>query len=119
MQITIKTINNIIGPNGLVSTLLVFEAYPRISKFDSPTPTITQCITAIKNTMKKVQKVRAERQVANALNQKNRFRPMVSIVHDLSLDLDVIIWQKGNARYSKKWTEPYKLLAVKNKTCKV
>ena len=30
LQLTIKAINDTIGPNGLVPTLLVFGAYPRI-----------------------------------------------------------------------------------------
>jgi hypothetical protein len=36
----IKAINNTTGPNGLVPTLLVYRAYLRISKLDSPTPSI-------------------------------------------------------------------------------
>ncbi len=57
----VKVINDTTGPNGLVPTLLVFGAYLRISEFDSPTPTITQRAIAIKNAMKEVQRVRAER----------------------------------------------------------
>lgn len=68
LQMAVKAVNDTAGPNGLVPTLLVFGAYPRISEFDAPTPTITQRAAAIKNAMKEVQKVRAERQVADALN---------------------------------------------------
>lgn len=42
---------------------------------------------------------------------------MVSVAHNLPLDSDVLVWRKGNAGYSGKWTGPYKLLAVENKTC--
>ena len=69
--------------------------------------------------MKEVQKVRAERQVADALNQRNGPQPMISIVHDLSLDSDVLVWQKDNAGHSGKWTGAYKLLTIENGTCKV
>ena len=50
----VKAINNIAGPNGLVPTLLVFGAYPRMSKFDSPTTIITQGAAVIKNAIKQV-----------------------------------------------------------------
>lgn len=82
-------------------------------------PTITQRATAIKNAIKEVQKVRAERQVVDALNQRNGPGPMVCVVHDLPLDSDVLVWREGNAGHSGKWTGPYKLLAVENETCKV
>ena len=117
LQMAVKAINDTAGPNGLVPTLLVFGAYPRMSEFDAPAPTITQRATAIKNAMKEVQKVRAEKQVADALNQRNGPGPMVSVVHDLPLDSDVLVWREGNAGHSGKWTGPYKLLAVENETC--
>lgn len=102
LQMAVKAINNIIGPNDLVPTFLVFEAYSRMSEFDSPIPTITQRAIAIKNAMKEVQRVRAERQVADALNQRNRPGPMVSVVYDLPLDSDVLVWQEGNVGHSGK-----------------
>ena len=68
LQMAVKAINNIAGPNGLVPTLLVIKAYPCISEFDSLIPIITQYAAIIKNTIKEVQKVRAERQVVDTLN---------------------------------------------------
>lgn len=44
---------------------------------------------------------------------------MVSVVHDLPLDLDVLVWQKGNIKYSEKQTRSYKLFTIKNKTYKI
>lgn len=61
LKIAIKVVNNTVVPNGLVSTLLVFGAYPCITEFDALTSTITQWAEAIKNAMKEVQKIRAER----------------------------------------------------------
>lgn len=57
----VKVINDTVELNDLVPTLLVFEAYLYMSKFDTLTPTITQCTSAIKNAMKEVQKIRAEK----------------------------------------------------------
>ena len=67
----VKAIKDTADPNGLIPTLLVFETYLLMSKYDSRTPTMTQRATAIKNATKEVQRVRAERPVADVLNQKN------------------------------------------------
>jgi hypothetical protein len=36
----IKTINNLAGPDGIILTLLVFGAYPRITESFTPLPSI-------------------------------------------------------------------------------
>jgi hypothetical protein len=36
----VKAVNNTASPNGLVPTLLVYGAYPKISKLDPPAPSI-------------------------------------------------------------------------------
>ena len=43
----VKAVNDTTGPNGLVPTLLVYRAYPRISKLDPPTPSIIEQVAAI------------------------------------------------------------------------
>jgi hypothetical protein len=48
LQIAFKAINNTTGPDGLVPTLLVYSALPRIVEYDTPSPTIMQCSTALK-----------------------------------------------------------------------
>ena len=40
LQIVFKAINNSIGPNSLIPTLLVFGAYPYIVKSNIPNPTV-------------------------------------------------------------------------------
>jgi hypothetical protein len=46
-----KAINDTIGPNGLVPTLLVYGALPRMVEYDAPLPTITQRSVALKKAM--------------------------------------------------------------------
>ena len=43
----VKAVNDTAGPNGLVPTLLVYGAYPRISKLDPPALSIIDRATAI------------------------------------------------------------------------
>ena len=40
LQMAFKVINNSAGPDGLIPTLLVFRAYPRIVKSNAPNPTV-------------------------------------------------------------------------------
>ena len=40
LQIAFKVINDSIGPDSLIPTLLVFRAYPRIIESDIPLPTV-------------------------------------------------------------------------------
>ena len=47
LQMAIKAINNIAGPNGLIPTLLVFEAYPYITKSSALSPSIIKRANAI------------------------------------------------------------------------
>lgn len=56
-----KAINDSVGPDGLVPTLLVFGAYPRIAELDVPLPSIAQRANVIKKAMAEIQKLRAER----------------------------------------------------------
>ena len=55
-----KVINNFIGPNSLIPTLLVFKAYPYIVKSDIPNPIIIKQAVALKKAIKEVKKLRAE-----------------------------------------------------------
>ena len=41
LQMAVKAVNDTTSPNRLVLTLLVFSAYPRMTKLDPPTPLIT------------------------------------------------------------------------------
>ena len=56
----IKAINNTAGPNRLVPTLLVYGAYPRISRLDPPAPSIMERAAAIQKAMAEIVKLRAK-----------------------------------------------------------
>ena len=40
LQMAFKAINDSVGPNSLIPTLLVFRAYPRIVESNAPNPTV-------------------------------------------------------------------------------
>jgi hypothetical protein len=68
-------------------TLLVFRAYPCITRDSSSSPFITEQAKAIYKAIKKVRRLYAERQVNNALAIKNR--PNTELVLTLPLQSDV------------------------------
>ena len=43
----VKAINDTAGPDGLVPTLLVFGAYPRLTNSDPPSPGIIKHVEAV------------------------------------------------------------------------
>ena len=61
LQMAFKAINDIAGSGGLVPTLLVFGAYPRLVESDAPNPSVAQRTAALKKTIKEIKKLRAER----------------------------------------------------------
>lgn len=117
LQMAVKAVNDTAGPDGLVPTLLVFGAYPRMGEFDPPAPSVTQRATAIRKAMDEVAKVRAKIQVNDALNHRNG--PSTEAIHSLPVNSDVLVWREGNTGHSGKWTGPFKLMSIENETCKV
>ncbi|OXV11340.1 hypothetical protein Egran_00899 [Elaphomyces granulatus] len=85
LQMAIKAVNDTAGPDGLIPTLLVFGAYPRMVELDPPAPTITQRAT---RAMEGVIKLRASRQVTKALRQRNG--PQTLPIHELPINSDVL-----------------------------
>ena len=53
-QMSFKDINNSVGPNGLVTSLLVFSAYPKVTELDAPSPSIIQHAMVMHKTIDEV-----------------------------------------------------------------
>jgi hypothetical protein len=81
LQITVKAVNNSIGPDGIVPTLLIFGAYPCITRDSLPSPFITERAEAIHKAIKEVRRLYAEQQVNNALAIRNRLntKPILTL----------------------------------------
>jgi hypothetical protein len=54
LQMAVKTINDLAGPDGIVPTLLVFGAYSRLTEIDPPSSLVTKKAEAICVATKKV-----------------------------------------------------------------
>jgi len=89
LQIAFKAINNSIGPNGLIPTLLVFGAYPYIAESDAPNPIVIQQAAALKKAIEEVKKLKAKSQVAGALNICNK--PKTTAIYNLPLNSPILV----------------------------
>jgi hypothetical protein len=61
LQMAVKAINDSAGPNRIVPTLLVFSVYPRLTKIDPLSLSVTKRIEAIRAATKEVRRLYAER----------------------------------------------------------
>ena len=67
LQMACKAVNDTAGPDGLVPTLLVFGAYPRLVRESPPLTSTAKRAKAIEKAITTIRKLRAERDIANAL----------------------------------------------------
>jgi hypothetical protein len=110
LQAAVKAVNDTAGPNGLVPTLLVFGAYPRMTDTSPPAPTQRQRAVAIKKAMDAVRAAHAERKVSDALATRNG--PDTEPLKELPLQSLVRVWREEG-----KWTGPYRLIGVDGEVC--
>jgi hypothetical protein len=89
LQMAIKAVNDLAGPNKIVLTLLVFGLYLRIIKIDVLLPIIVKRAKAIYAATKKVRRLYTKRQVNNALAIHNSLNTIAII--NLLLQSDVYI----------------------------
>ena len=57
----VKAVNNLVGPNKIISTLLVFSAYLWLTEMDPLSPSITKRMEAIYIAIKEVHCLHTER----------------------------------------------------------
>jgi hypothetical protein len=67
----VKAINDLAGLNSIILILLVFDAYPRLTEIDPPSPLVTKRAEAIYAATKEVRRLYAERRVKDALAIRN------------------------------------------------
>ncbi|KAF1936672.1 hypothetical protein EJ02DRAFT_427316, partial [Clathrospora elynae] len=105
LQMAVKAVNDTAGPDGLVPTLLVFGAYPRMTTESPPSPSMVKRSEAIQKATKALRKLTAERQIADALNTRNG--PDTADVLALPLQSEVLVWRESDG-----WNGPYKIASI-------
>ena len=112
LQSAVKAINDTAGPDGLVPTLLVFGAYPRMTASSAPASSIQARATAIQKAMTEVRRLKAQRQVRDAIHQRNG--PNIDSTLRLAIGSDVLVWRENG-----KWTGPHTLISIEGTECTV
>jgi hypothetical protein len=97
LQMTFKVINDSMRSNELVLTLLVFDAYSRMIESDVSS-TITQRVVVMRKIMNEIRKDIAARQINDVINTRND--SFTKIIHDLSLNSDVLMFRERNTDQS-------------------
>jgi predicted ATP-grasp superfamily ATP-dependent carboligase len=92
LQIAIKAVNNIAGPNGLVSTLLVFSTYPQITTTNTLSLTVTKRDKTITKAIKQIVELHTKRQVTDVLRQQNG--PNISNTLNILINKDVLVYKE-------------------------
>ena len=92
LQMTFKTINDSIESHDLMSTLLIFDAYSRMSESDAFVSNITQRSIVMKKAMNEIRKLNVNRQINDVLNTKNEFSTIY--FHDLFFNAPVLVYRK-------------------------
>ena len=92
LQMTFKTINDSVESHDLMSILLVFDVYPRMSESDAFVPNITQRSIAMKKTMNEIRKLNVSRQINDVINTKNGFSTIH--FHDLFFNVPVLVYRE-------------------------
>ena len=105
-----KAINNLAGPDDIIPTLLIFEAYSYITKNSPLLLSITEWTKAIYKAIKEVLRLYAKRQVKNALTIRNSLNTESLLI--LYLQLNMQVWCKKD-----KWNRPYTLLVRDGQIC--
>jgi hypothetical protein len=105
LQMAIKALNDTAGPNGIVPTLLVFGAYPRINQDSPPSPEITKRAEAVRKAMRELREIRAQVDVNRAINTRNG--PALQSILTLPLKSKVMVWRENRG-----WTGPYDIEAI-------
>ncbi len=93
LQMSFKTLNDLIELDDLISTLLMFEAYSRMTD-DVSSSTITQRAIVMRKIMNEVKRLVTICQMNDALNTRNK--SSITSIHDLSLNSQVLVFREGN-----------------------
>ena len=111
LQMAFKALNDSARLNGHVPTLLVFDAYLRMTDMDATLPTINHRTIAMRKAMEEARKSIASRQVNYATNIQDG--SSFSLIHDLPLNSPVLVFRCGNTRQLRSWKGPCRLLSSK------
>jgi hypothetical protein len=114
LQMSFKALNDSTDFDDFIFTLLVFEAYFRMIEIIDFSSTIIQRLIAMRKTMNEVRQLIVTRQLNDALNIRNDSFSI--LIHNLSLNSDVLVYRERNDSQSELWKDLFKLLNVNDES---
>lgn len=114
LQYAVRSINDSVGPDRLVPTLLVYGSLPRLGlPTDKPAPGTYERAVAVRKASEQMSRYFAQRQLKDALYSRNG--PYVLDIHKTPLCGKVIVYRtKNNSKHGS-----FKLLGIDGETCTV
>lgn len=108
LQMAVKCINDPVGPDRIVRTLLVLGALPCLGlPNDPPTPSTFICAVALRKATEVMSRHFSKRQVRDAIYARNG--PAVFDIQNAPIGLPVLIYRPEK----DKWEGPYSLLELR------
>lgn len=106
-EMIVKAINDSVGPNGIVPTLLNYGALliPGLPH-DQPTPFTFACAKALRKATSEMSKYFARRQVRDSVRTQNG--PDVSDIHSVQIGGHALVYRPKKDR----WEGPYSVLDI-------
>jgi hypothetical protein len=92
LQIAIKAVNDIAGPDGLIPTLLVFSTYPQMTTTDTLSFIVIKRDKAITKAIKQIAELHAKKQVTDVLKQQNGLN--INNTLDVLIGKDVLVYRE-------------------------
>jgi hypothetical protein len=114
LQMSFKTLNDSTNLNDLILTLLVFDAYSSMIEMNASFSTIIQRSIVMRKTMNEVRKLIATHQLNDALNIRNASFSI--LIHNLSLNFNVLVYRERNDNQSESWKDSFKLLNINDES---
>jgi hypothetical protein len=93
LQMAVKAVNDTAGHDGLVPIFLVFGTYSRLLSSSPSLLSLTVRANVVRKAMAEVRKLKARRQVTDALSQRNG--PSVAEIKQLPLQNKVRVWRES------------------------
>jgi hypothetical protein len=87
LQIAVKTINDLVGPDSIIFILFVFRAYPRISNNSLLSPTTTKKTEAIRKASNEIRKYYAKQHIEDVFRIRNS--PNIIAILKLPIQSDI------------------------------
>lgn len=110
LQMEVKSVNESVGTDGLVPTLLVYGALPRIGKLhDKPTSSTVQRANALRNATAEMSTRFAQRKVRDEMNTRNG--PDARDVNSMTIGSHALVYRPKKDH----WEAPYCVLEINGK----